>query len=218
MSKKNFENWWSENLFSGKTEYKHLGNTVRMPSIDEFSETWMGSVYEKDRVKVRKNIKKNHKSLLDVGCGGSPEYYGIQKFKNLSYTGLDITPEMVEFNQNKGINCVQGSANNIPFDDSTFDVVHCRHVIEHMEDFISPISEMIRVAKNLVLVSFFIEPLETGKSQYSLDNEGTEYEIYHNQYSKEDINRVLNQNKKVKSYKYFDLPSPSKELLKIFLD
>ena len=64
MSKKNFENWWSENLFSGKTEYKHLGNTVRMPSIDEFSETWMGSVYEKDRVKVRKNIKKITKAFL----------------------------------------------------------------------------------------------------------------------------------------------------------
>ena len=74
---------------------------------------------KKTESRLERILKKNHKSLLDVGCGGSPEYYGIQKFKNLSYTGLDITPEMVEFNQNKGINCVQGSANNIPFDDST---------------------------------------------------------------------------------------------------
>ena len=97
MERKNFEKWWSENLFSGKTEYEHLGNKVRMPSIDEFSESWMGSISEKDRVKVRKHFKK-YKSVLDVGCGGSPEFYGIQKFKKLQYTGLDITPEIVDFN------------------------------------------------------------------------------------------------------------------------
>jgi ubiquinone/menaquinone biosynthesis C-methylase UbiE len=217
MSNKKFENWWSENLFGGKSEYLHLGNTVRMPSIDEFSETWMGSIYQIDRTKVRKHFKK-YKSLLDVGCGGSPEYYGIKRYKNLTYTGIDITPEMVEYNINKGINCIQGSANNIPFEDSTFEVVHCRHVIEHMEDFAKPINEMIRVSKYLVLISFFIEPLESGQSQYSLDNEGTEYEIYHNRYSKKNINEILIKNPKVKKFKYSKLPDPSKTLLKIYLN
>ena len=57
-----------------------------------------------------------------------------------------------------------------------------------MEDFRKPISEMIRVAKNLVLIVFFIElHIQEGKSHYSLDNEDTEFEIYHNQYSKEEI-------------------------------
>jgi ubiquinone/menaquinone biosynthesis C-methylase UbiE len=217
MSKKNFENWWSENLFGEKTEYMHLGNTIKMPSIDEFSETWMGSINQKDRIKVRKNFKK-YKTLLDVGCGGSPEYYGIKKYKNLTYTGIDITPEMVQFNKEKGINCIEGSANNIPFEDSTFDVVHTRHVLEHMENFIKPIDEMIRVSNKLVLISFFIELLEHGESKYSLDNEGTEYEIFHNQYSKDDINRVLHKNQKVKKFKYTTLPDPSKTLLKILLN
>ena len=30
MERKQFEKWWSENLFSGKTEHEHLGNKVRM--------------------------------------------------------------------------------------------------------------------------------------------------------------------------------------------
>ncbi len=214
MERKNFEKWWSENLFSGKTEYEHLGNKVRMPSIDEFSESWMGSISEKDRVKVRKHFKK-YKSVLDVGCGGSPEFYGIQKFKKLQYTGLDITPEIVDFNLARGINCVVGSANDIPFEDSSFDVVHSRHVIEHMEDHKKPIEEMIRVAEYLVLISFFIEPLESGKSIKSLDNEDTEYEIYHNQYSKSEISELLESNNKVKSYKYLELQGQSKTLLKI---
>ena len=68
--------------------------------MDEFSESWMGSIFEEDRVKVRKQFK-NYKTLLDVGCGGSPEFYGIEKYKNLEYTGMDITPEIVEFNENK---------------------------------------------------------------------------------------------------------------------
>ena len=217
MSNKKFENWWSENLFGGKSEYMHLGNTVRMPSIEEFSKTWMGSIYQKDRIKVRKHFKK-YKSLLDVGCGGSPEYFGIKQYKNLTYTGLDITPEMVKFNVDKGINCIQGSANDIPFEESSFEVVHSRHVIEHMENFVKPVNEMIRVSKCLVLISFFIEPLESSKSQYSLDNVGTEYEIYHNRYSKKDINKTLSKNPKVKKFKYSKLPEPSKTLLKIYLN
>jgi ubiquinone/menaquinone biosynthesis C-methylase UbiE len=176
----------------------------------------MGSIYEKDRKKVRKNFK-NYKSLLDVGCGGSPEFYGIQNYKNLKYTGLDITPEMVEYNLKKGINCVVGSANDIPFDDSSFDVVHSRHVIEHMEDFKKPLEEMIRVAKYLVLIPFFIEPLESGESIKHLTDEETEFEIYHNQYSKTDISKVLNLNKKVKSFKFSKLQGQSTSLLKIKL-
>ena len=150
--------------------------------------------------------------MLDVGVS---EFYGIEKYKNLEYTGMDITPEIVEFNENKGINCVVGSANNIPFADSTFDIVHSRHVIEHMENFKKPLEEMIRVAKYVVLIPFFIKPLESGKSIISLDNEGTEYEIYHNQYSKSEISEALNSNRKVKNYKYSNLGGLSNTLLKI---
>ena len=39
MNRKNYEKWWSENLFSGKTEYIHNGHTVKVPSIEEFSES-----------------------------------------------------------------------------------------------------------------------------------------------------------------------------------
>ncbi|MDA8922820.1 class I SAM-dependent methyltransferase [Acidimicrobiia bacterium] len=215
MKRKNFENWWSENLFSDKTEYQHLGQKFRMPSLEEFSESWMGSINEEDRIEVRKNFR-NFKSLLDVGCGGSPEFYGIQKkYKKLKYTGLDITPEIVQYNLDRGINCVIGSANNIPFDNSTFDIVHSRHVIEHMQDFKKPLEEMIRVARYIVLIPFFIDPIESGESIKSLDNEGTEFEIYHNQYSKSEISEFLDSNIKVKGYKYLKLKGLSKTLLKI---
>ena len=108
----------------------------------------------KPEYKIISDLIEKDAKVLDVGCGGSPEYYGIKKYKNLTYTGIDITPEMVQFNKEKGINCIEGSANNIPFEDSTFDVVHTRHVLEHMENFIKPIDEMIRVSNKLVLISF----------------------------------------------------------------
>ena len=84
-----------------------------------------------------------------------------------------------------------------------------------MENFKKPLEEMIRGRKVRSFDSFFIKPLESGKSIISLDNEGTEYEIYHNQYSKSEISEALNSNRKVKNYKYSNLGGLSNTLLKI---
>lgn len=214
MNRANYEKWWSENLFKNKKFYKHLNEEIKMPSLEEFSESWMGSVNDIDRIQVRKYFK-GYRSILDVGCGGSPEYYGIKKYKNLVYTGLDITPELVEFNTNKGINCVLGSANQIPFQDSSFEIVHSRHVLEHMSDFKKPLLEMVRVSKKIVLISFFIELLDSEISEITLDNKDTEFEIYHNRYSKKELSDFLLKNNKVKKLKFKKLSGQSKDLLLI---
>ena len=44
-------------------------------------------------------------------------------YKDVKYTGMDITPKLVKYNLSKNINCVQGSLNNI-FNDNSFDIVH----------------------------------------------------------------------------------------------
>jgi len=216
MERRNFEKWWSKNLFGDNKTYIHNGEEIKLPTIDEFSESWMGSINDPDRIDVRKHYK-NFKSLLDVGCGGSPEYFGISNFKNLKYTGLDITPEIVEFNQKKDIDCKLGSIEDIPFESSTFDIVHTRHVLEHLKDFDMALSEMIRVAKKIVLISFFIGPIDEEKSIISLDNKNSDYEIYHNSYSKSELKNYLNHNKKVKKYKFIKLSGKSTYLLKIYI-
>lgn len=220
-----YENWWSNNLFGSQEYYTHNGKKYKTPTVDEFSAQWMGSIEDPDRKDVRKHTLK-FDSVLDVGCGGAPEYYGLKKInKSIEYTGMDITPELVSLNTKNNIKCVVGSANDIPFDDSSFDVVHSRHVIEHMEDFKKPMTEFIRVAKKCVLISFFLGPdyrLNTDwipkKSKISLDNKGSNGEIYHNRYSRYEIKKLLKRHDKVKNFDYIELTNHSTNLLKINLN
>jgi|ETNvirenome_6_85_1030632.scaffolds.fasta_scaffold16598_2 ubiquinone/menaquinone biosynthesis C-methylase UbiE len=193
-----YEKWWTNNL--GKETYEHEGVKVACPSIETF-DTWMGDKNSPDRAIVR-NVLGEFNSILDAGCGGCPEYYGIMEIdKTIKYTGVDITPSLVEYNRQRGIDCHHGSLNKLPFDDNQFDVVQSRHVVEHMNNIEAPLQEMIRVATDKVVVSFFIDPLEnkTDSHHISLDDKNTEYEVYHNRYSRLLIENLLKNNDKVKN-------------------
>lgn len=212
---KNFEKWWTHNL--GNESYIHNNIEHKAPSVKDF-ETWMGDSFSEDRVSVRNNFGI-FKTILDAGCGACPEYVGIKNmYKDVKYTGMDITPKLVEYNKSKNIDCILGSLNNIPFEDNSFDIVHSRHVVEHMSNIEKPLGEMIRVASQRVFISFFIKPTEGNEHIINLDNEGTKGEVYHNRYSKILIDKFLNENKKVKDFRRTEIPLPSNELLIINLN
>jgi ubiquinone/menaquinone biosynthesis C-methylase UbiE len=68
----------------------------------------------------------NHGPLLDIGCGrggGLSVYRDYFNFKSL--TGLDINKNQIEFCQHthQGIDFVEGSAMELPFEDDAFDVI-----------------------------------------------------------------------------------------------
>ena len=68
-----------------------------------------------------------------------------------------------------------------------FDVVYCRHVLEHQDDYKSSIKEMIRVSRKTVLVIFWlISDNEDDCIKYD-DREN----LYHNTYSKSKINDFI---------------------------
>lgn len=71
----------------------------------------------------------------------APEICFIDKFKamsNLDYTTADLESPLAE---------VKMDVHDIPFDDHTFDVVFCNHVMEHVTDDIRSMSEINRVLK-----------------------------------------------------------------------
>jgi ubiquinone/menaquinone biosynthesis C-methylase UbiE len=195
--KKNYETWWENNL--GSDKYFHNGQWYNAPTVSTF-ESWMGDHNSPDRVYAR-TLFVPYDSVLDAGCGAAPEAQTIDTNK---YTGMDITQKLVDYNNSRGIKCVQGTLENIPFNNSQFDIVISRHVTEHTSSIEKPLNELIRVAKKQVIVSFFIKPevLETHK--IFLDNVNTEWEIYHNVYSKTLIEQQLANNKKVDSYSWIE--------------
>lgn len=88
-------------------------------------------------LKERTNFFTHPHKLLHI----APELCFIKTFKgmkNLDYTTADLESPLAD---------VKMDVHAIPFDDHTFDVVFCNHVMEHVDDDIKAMSEIHRVLR-----------------------------------------------------------------------
>ena len=88
-------------------------------------------------LKERTNFFTQPHKLLHI----APELCFIKTFKgmkNLDYTTADLESPLAD---------VKMDVHSIPFDDHTFDVVFCNHVMEHVDNDIKAMSEIHRVLK-----------------------------------------------------------------------
>ncbi len=69
--------------------------------------------------------KEEYHDLLDCGCGTGPMISLLyEKDPSKHYTGLDLTPRMIEVGKAKnleGVDWIVGDCENLPFDENTFD-------------------------------------------------------------------------------------------------
>ena len=99
-------------------------------SLERHRLMWL---YLKDRTEF---FNKPYK-LLHI----APELCFIKRFKsmpNLDYTTADLESPLAD---------IKMDVHDILFDENTFDVVFCNHVMEHVEDDIKAMSEIYRVLK-----------------------------------------------------------------------
>lgn len=214
-------NWWQENIGSD-----HKIGDQTAPDMKEFA-VWMGDAQAEDRQAIRRLMYQaaphsSHNKLLDVGCGACPEYYGLEEDypKRFDYTGIDLTQKMVDNAVSKNIDVRLCSAESVCFEDDSFHIVHCRHVLEHLSDFKLALSEFIRVASDAVFIPFFIEPNDSPHTIYNYAPYGdSKISIYNNCYSKMLIEKYLRSNNKVYSWEWISMPesSHSREALIITL-
>jgi len=71
----------------------------------------------------------------------APEQCFLKLFKNqknITYTSADLYSPIAD---------VKADICDLPFEDNTFDVVFCNHVLEHIEDDKKAMSELYRVLK-----------------------------------------------------------------------
>lgn len=62
----------------------------------------------------------------------------FKKMKNLDYTTADLYSPIVD---------IKADILDLPFDDNSFDIILCNHVLEHIEDDTKAMSELYRVLK-----------------------------------------------------------------------
>lgn len=110
-------------------------------------------------------------SVLDAGArdGWTVELLGDLGF---SASGIELVGDVVANAQARGRKVVKGDIQNLPFDPSSFDVVFCRHTLEHTTNPRTAVSEMIRVTKagGLVYISLPIERAAHGKHTTAIPN------------------------------------------------
>ena len=69
------------------------------------------------------------------------EYF--QSRKDIDYTAIDLEPEAYDYT----VNTIAMDLTDLKFDDNSFDVIICSHVLEHIPDDAKAMSEMHRVLK-----------------------------------------------------------------------
>jgi ubiquinone/menaquinone biosynthesis C-methylase UbiE len=88
---------------------------------------------------------RSFKNVLDVGFGTG---YSLNKFKELGINVTGITMDVVEFAAMKGHDVRMMDLNLLDFEDETFDLVWCRHALEHSVMPFIALSEYKRVLKS----------------------------------------------------------------------
>ena len=102
---------------------------------------------------------------LDVGSG--PGFVMDTLSKVVSVSGLDIDPDMARACSTRGLRAVRGSAYELPFVDSAFDVVYCTFLLMWLDRPERALEEMKRVSRRFVLC--LAEPDYGGRIDYPLE-------------------------------------------------
>jgi ubiquinone/menaquinone biosynthesis C-methylase UbiE len=96
--------------------------------------------------------------ILDVGCGGGHYLRSLRRILQVpfKYTGVDRTPEFLEVAHRawggySDVSFHQADIYSLPFQDNEFDIVICNDLLYHLPSVVKPVSELIRVARRLVM-------------------------------------------------------------------
>lgn len=107
---------------------------------------------------------------LDVATGTGNTAIALS-VAGAEVTGLDVSPQMLKMAQGRAeeedqtVRFVEGSAEAIPFEDATFDLVTARHAPHHFRDVSKFLAEVVRVLKpgGRFVMSDGISPTEEAK-------------------------------------------------------
>lgn len=142
-----------------RVEDSHWWFVGRRAILESFLEKIVES--RKSRVKSENEESKiqNPKSkILDVGCGTGANLEMLKQFGEAE--GVDVSDDALEFCHRKGLKVHKGLAEELPFEDESFEVVTALDVVEHLDDDVAGLREMYRVlkkgGKTLIFVPAFM--------------------------------------------------------------
>lgn len=145
------------------TEQKYKNLSIKeFTKAAEVYDSGHAGVYEMckdDYPPVLEELKKyQFQNLLDVGCGTGPMIeLLVKEFPDRNYTGIDLTPRMIEVAQAKNLPYTRflvGDSENLPFTENTFDAVICTNSFHHYPNpqaFLNGVARVLKDGGRLVL-------------------------------------------------------------------
>ncbi len=142
--------------------------------------------------------------VLDAGCGTGQmmEYLKNNNFDNL--VGYDISHNMLTHAKEKEERVICADAENLPFADSSFDVIYARALLHHLFDVPKALSEIKRILKPGGEVVF----ADTNKSFINglprkIMNKGEHFAESHKNFKSSEILKLIEKEFEVKEIYYF---------------
>jgi SAM-dependent methyltransferase len=84
--------------------------------------------------------------ILDVGCGTGANLLMLSKYGDAE--GVDVSHDALSFCRERGVQRVRhGAAEDLPYDDASFDLVTALDVVEHLDDDLAGLKEFRRVLR-----------------------------------------------------------------------
>lgn len=91
-------------------------------------------------------INDRRPRILDVGCGTGANLKMLSRFGDAE--GVDVSQDAIDFCRERGLTNVKlGAAEELPYNDGTFDLVTALDVVEHLDDDVGGLREMRRVLR-----------------------------------------------------------------------
>lgn len=83
------------------------------------------------------------KRVLDIGCGAGNMFHHLARYGPV--VGVDNNPKPLAVARERGYEVREGSAEELPFDDSTFELIALLDTVEHCDDDMAVLRECYRV-------------------------------------------------------------------------
>jgi SAM-dependent methyltransferase len=131
-----------------------MSDKLTTPQSEEDSHWWFASRTRALLGLLDRELVENNLRVLDVGCGAGNMILHLSRYG--SVMGIDNNPVPLEIAHQRGYDARLAQAEDMPFEDESFDLVTTLDVLEHCNDDLRILQECHRVCANGGLVAITV--------------------------------------------------------------